>query len=71
MSDAAAFHTAVDMLEAHSATRDAPIRGLLRAREGVASRLVGLHDDLELMEGEGSEAQILEQPAACRPAPGG
>jgi hypothetical protein len=71
MNDAAGFHTAVDMLDAHPATRNVPIRGVLRAPEGVTSRLVGLHDDLERIECESSEAQILEQPIACRPAPGG
>jgi hypothetical protein len=64
VDDAAALDTAVDMLDAHAATRDAPIRGFLRAREGAASRLAGRHDDLDLLEGEGQEAQILEQPTA-------
>jgi hypothetical protein len=46
--------------------RNAPIRGFLRAREGTASRLPGRHDDLDLLQGEGQEAQILEPPTACR-----
>jgi hypothetical protein len=71
VDDAAALHTAVDMLDAHPATRDAPIRGFLRAREGAASRLPRRHDDLNLIEGEGQEAQILEQSTARRQGVGG
>jgi hypothetical protein len=71
MDDAAALDTAVDMLDAHTATRNAPIRGFLRAREGTASRLPGRHDDLDLLQGEGQEAQILEQPTARRQGVGG
>src|SRR5215831_18343973 len=58
--------TAVDVLDTHAATRDAPIRGFLRAREGAASRLPGRHEDVDLLPGERQEAQILEPPAARR-----
>ncbi len=68
---AAALDTANDVLDAHAATRDAPIRGFLRACEGPASRLPGRHDDLDLLQGEGQEAQILEQPTARRQGVGG
>jgi hypothetical protein len=40
---AAALDTAVDRLDTHAATRDASIRGFLRAREGAASRLPAQH----------------------------
>jgi len=63
MDDAAALDTAVDVLDAHAATRDAPIRRFLRACELPSSRLAGRHDDFDLIEGKGQEAQILEQPA--------
>jgi hypothetical protein len=64
VDNAAALDAAVDMLDAHAATRDAPVGGFLAAREGPASRLPGRHDDLDLIEGERQEAQILEQPTA-------
>jgi hypothetical protein len=64
VDDATALDTAVDVLDAHAATRDAPICSFLGAREGPASRLPGRHDDLDLIEGERQEAQILEQPTA-------
>jgi len=52
MDDAAALDTAVDVLDAHAATRDAPIRGFLRARESAPPRLLRRHDDLDVVEGE-------------------
>jgi len=64
VDDAAALDTAVDVLDAHAATRDAPICSFLGTREGPASGLPGRHDDLDLVEGERQEAQILEQPTA-------
>ena len=66
MDDAAALDARVDVLDAHAPTGDAPIRGLLRACELPSSRLPGWHDDLDLVECEGQEAQILEQPTARR-----
>jgi hypothetical protein len=63
VDDAAALDTAVDVLDAPAATRDAPIRSCLRACELPSSRLAGRHDDVDLIEGKGQEAQILEQPA--------
>jgi hypothetical protein len=65
VDDAAALDTAGDMLDAHTATRDAPIGGFSAAREGPASRLAGRHDDLDVVAGERQEAQILEPPAPC------
>jgi len=64
VDDATALDTAVDVFDAHAATRDAPICSFLGAREGPASRLPGRHDNLDLIEGERQEAQILEQPTA-------
>jgi hypothetical protein len=66
VDDATALHTAVDMLNAHAATRDASIGGLLGAREGAASRLPGRHDHLNLVQRTRQEAQILEPPAPRR-----
>ena len=65
VDNATALDTAVDVLDAHTATRDAPIGGFLGAREGAASRLPGRHDDLHLVQRKRQEAQILEQPAPC------
>jgi hypothetical protein len=48
VDDATALDTAVDVLDAYTATRDAPIRSFLGAREGAASRFPGGHDDRHL-----------------------
>ena len=66
VDDAAALDTAVDMLDAHSPTGDAPIRGLLRVCELPSSWLSGRHDDLHPVEHERQEAKILEQLAPRR-----
>jgi hypothetical protein len=65
VDDAAALDTAVDMLDAHAPTGDAPIRSLLRVCELPSSWLSGRHDDLNLAERERQEAKILEQLAPC------
>ena len=62
----AALDAAVDVLDAHAATHDASLGGFLAARERSASGLAGRHDDLDLVEREGLEAQILEQLTARR-----
>ena len=64
MDDAAALDAAVDVLNAHAATRDASIGGFLAAREGSATWLAGRHDDLDVVERECQEAQILEPSTA-------
>ena len=66
VDDAAALDAAVDVLDAYPATREAPIRGFLRAREGAASWLPRRHDDLNLVQRKRQETQILEQPASRR-----
>jgi hypothetical protein len=66
MDDAAALHAAVDVLDAHAPTSEAPIRGPLRAREGPAPGLPGRHDDLDVGQRIRQEAQILKQPAPRR-----
>ena len=66
MDDAAALDAAVDVLNAHAATRDASIGGFLAVREGSAAGLAGRHDDLDVVERECQEAQILEQSTARR-----
>ena len=62
--DATALDTAIDVLDADAAACNAPIGGFLRPRERPAPRLLGGHDDLDVVEREGQEAEILEQPAA-------
>ncbi len=64
MDDAAALDTAVDVFNAHAATRDVSIGGFLAAREGSATWLAGRHDDLNLVARERQKAQILEQSTA-------
>jgi hypothetical protein len=66
VDNTAALDTAVDVLDAHAATRDALMGGLVAAHESSASGLAGWHDDLDLVEREYQEAQILEQPTARR-----
>jgi hypothetical protein len=66
VDNTAALDATVDVLEAHAATRDASIGRFLAAREGSAAGLAGWHDDFNLVEREGQEAQILEQLTARR-----
>src|SRR5512132_1319131 len=63
VDDAAALDAAVDVLDAHTSAGDALIRGFLCPREGPAPGLPRRHDDLNVVEGEGQAAEILEQPA--------
>src|SRR5882724_7724181 len=63
--DTTAFDAAVDVLDTHATARDAPVGGFLRPCESPAPRLLGGHDDLDVVEREGQETEILEQPAAC------
>lgn len=62
----AALDAAVDMLDAHAATCDAAIGGVLAVRQGPAARLAGRHDHLDRWECKRQKAQILEPPAARR-----
>jgi hypothetical protein len=63
VDDAAALHAAVDMLDAHATACNVSIRALLPAREFASPRLAGWHDDLDMVERKGQEAQLLEQAA--------
>jgi hypothetical protein len=65
VDDAAALDTTVDMFDADAPACDPSIRGFLGPREGAASWLLGRHDDLDVVEHEGQEAEILQQSAAC------
>jgi hypothetical protein len=67
VDDAAALDAAVDVLEAHATARDAPMRRVLRSREGPAPRLPRRHEDVDPVERPRQEAEILESSAACRP----
>jgi hypothetical protein len=71
VDDAATLDAPVAVLDAHTPSRDPPICGFLRARQGPASRLAGRHDDLAPVENERQKAQILEQPAPRRQGGGG
>jgi hypothetical protein len=71
VDDAAALDAAVDVLDAHATTCDAPMRRFLRAREGPAPRFPRRHDDVDPLERKRQEAEILEQSAAGRQAVGG
>jgi hypothetical protein len=64
VDDAATLDAAVNVLNAHAAAGDTPIRRLLHPCESPASRLPGRHDDLHLIERKRQEAQVLEQAAA-------
>ena len=66
VDDTTALDTAVDVLDADAAACKAPIGGFLRPRERPAPRLLGGHDDLDVVEREGQEAEILEPPATHR-----
>jgi hypothetical protein len=66
VDDAAGLDAAVDVLEAHATARDAPIRRVLRAREGPAPRLPRRHDAVDPVERTRQDAEILESSAACR-----
>src|SRR5262245_54696335 len=64
MDDTTALDAAVDVLDTHATARDAPIGSFLGSRERPAPRFLGGHDDLDVVEREGEEAEILKQPAA-------
>ena len=60
VDDATALDAAVDVLDAHTTARDAPVRRFLRAREVPPSRLPSWHDDVHLVERERQETEILQ-----------
>jgi hypothetical protein len=66
VDEATALDTAVDRLDAHTPTRDAPLRDLLGAGELPSTRLPGRPADLHLVERARQEAQRLEQAAPRR-----
>jgi hypothetical protein len=61
---ATALDAAVDVLDAHAAAGDTPIRSFLRARERPATRLPSGRDDFDLVERKRQEAKILKQTTA-------
>jgi hypothetical protein len=61
MDAATALDTAIDGLDAHATTGDAPMRRLLCARELPSPRFPGRHADLDLVERKRQAAEILEQ----------
>jgi hypothetical protein len=64
VDDTTALDAAVDVLETHATARDAPIGGFLGAGERPAPRFLGGHEDRDVVERAGQEAESLEQPAA-------
>jgi hypothetical protein len=64
MDDTTTLDAAVDVLDTHATARDAPIGGFLGSCERAAPRLLGGHDDRNVVAREGQEAEILKQPAA-------
>jgi hypothetical protein len=65
VDDTTALDAAVDVLDTHAPARHAPVGSFLRPCESPAPRLLGGHDDLDVVEREREEAQILEPPTAC------
>ncbi len=57
--DAAALHTAVDVLDPEPAVVQGLVGPLLLQRELLAAGFLGRHEDLHLRERERQEAQIL------------
>ena len=51
MDNATPLEAAVDVLDAHAPTGEAPIAGSLRAPEGATQRLLGRHNHLDGWEG--------------------
>jgi hypothetical protein len=65
VNDAAVLDAAVGVLDADARACDATIGGFLGTRESPSPRLLGGHDDLDLVEREHHKAEALEQSAAC------
>jgi len=63
LHNAAALHTAVHMLDPEPTLVQGLIDQLLFQGELLAAWFLGRHEDLDLGEREGQEAQILSQPA--------
>jgi len=64
--DATALHAAVDMFDPQPAGVQGLVGALLLSRQLLAAGFLGGHEDLNLRECEGQEAQILQQSAASR-----
>jgi hypothetical protein len=64
VDDATALDAAVDVLAAHATARHTPVRGVLRAREFPAPRLLARHDHLAMRQRKRQEPKSLAQPAA-------
>src|SRR5215813_3232050 len=60
--DATAFHAAVDMLDPQPSLVERLVGELLLQGQLCTAGLLGRHEDRHLREGEGQEAQILQQP---------
>jgi hypothetical protein len=57
--DAAAFDTAIDVLDAQPPLVEHLVREVLLPRQLLATGFLGRHEDLHLGQREGEEAQIL------------
>ena len=60
VDDMTALDAAVDVLNPHTTARDAPIGGFLGPCESPAPRLLGGHDDLDMVGREGHSLSIEE-----------
>jgi hypothetical protein len=61
--DATALDTTVDMLDPQPTLVQRLVRSVLLPREILAAGFLGWHEDLDLREREGEEAEILQQSA--------
>jgi hypothetical protein len=64
--DAAAFDTAIDVLDPEPPLVERLVGQVLLPRELMTTGFLGWHEDLHLRERERQEAQILQQPAPGR-----
>jgi len=65
-TDATALDTAVDMLNPQPTAVQRLVGHFLFQRELLAARFLGRHEDLDLGQRKGQEAQILQQPTPGR-----
>ena len=69
--NATPLHATVDMLDAQSAIVQGLVGQLLFQGEFLGAGFLGWHEDLDLGQREGQEAEILQQPTPDRERVGG
>ena len=60
--DATPFDTTIDVLDAHTATRNRLIFSFLVGCEPLPAWLLGRHDDLDVGQDKGEQAEVSKQP---------